>query len=423
MDESKFHFFVGIDWGRQEHEVAVINREKRKLGERTVPHSGRGLAKMCEWLVSLTDCPTGRVAVALERPDGAIVDTLLDKGFAVFSVNPKQLDRFRDRYSLAGAKDDRLDALVAANVLVTDMELLRRLETPGQQAVALRHWSRTLDELQKERRRIANRIDDQLWRYYPQMAELGCDATKQWWLELWHRIPTPSKARRIKEVTVGHILTKHKIRVHDAATILKALRQPALHVVDGATDAAVAALELLSARMTLLNAQHRRTKKELCAALELFEACIETKSESEKKEQSDVAILLSLPGIGEIVLAALLSEAPEAFRKRDYHKLRCLCGSAPVTRRTGKRGKKYNGPVLMRRACNPRLRNALHHWTRMAMQKDPWSKEFYRRLRSRGCGHNRALRGLGDRLLNVACAMLRDGTMYDPSKKLARAGI
>jgi transposase len=117
-----------------------------------------------------------------------------------------------------------------------------------------------------------------------------------------------------------------------------------------------------------------------------------------------------LPGVGRIVLATLLAEAWEPLRRRDYHALRNLCGVAPVTRRSGK-----TNIVLRRRACHPRLANAVYHWARVAVQNDRVSRAKYDALRDRGHGYARALRSVADRLLNVACAMLRDGTLFDPS--------
>src|SRR5215469_15984335 len=71
--------------------------------------------------------------------------------------------------------------------------------------------------------------------------------------------------------------------------------------------------------------------------------------------------------------------------------------------------------VTRRLACNPRLQNALYHWARVAVQHDPRSRAKYAALRLRGHGHAPALRSVGDRLLNVACAMLRNGTQFNPS--------
>jgi hypothetical protein len=70
--------------------------------------------------------------------------------------------------------------------------------------------------------------------------------------------------------------------------------------------------------------------------------------------------------------------------------------------------------VKRRHAANRRLRNAVWHWARVAIQRDPRSQAKYRDLRQRGHRHARALRGVGDRLLYVACAMLREGALYRP---------
>ncbi len=137
----------------------------------------------------------------------------------------------------------------------------------------------------------------------------------------------------------------------------------------------------------------------------------------QKVEQHDATILRSLPGVGRIVLATLLAEAHHAIQSRDYHALRNLCGVAPVTKRSGKACR-----VEMRKACSKRLRDAVYHWARVATQHDPRSCQRYKSARARGHSHGRALRGVADRLLGVACAMLENRTTYDPSRqKVAEA--
>ena len=88
----------------------MLDTLRAPLGERAVAHDGAALQTFTEWLTLLAGGEPARVAVALEVPRGAVVDTLLERGFHVFALNPKQLDRFRDRYTVAGAKDDRRDA-------------------------------------------------------------------------------------------------------------------------------------------------------------------------------------------------------------------------------------------------------------------------------------------------------------------------
>ena len=120
------------------------------MGERAFAHGGAGLAALCDWLVSIAG-EAGRVAVAIEVPHGPVVDALLDRGFAVHAINPKQLERLRDRVSLAGAKDDRRDVRVAAGGLRTDPHLFRPVEAGDPAVIALREWSHLAEELQQER--------------------------------------------------------------------------------------------------------------------------------------------------------------------------------------------------------------------------------------------------------------------------------
>src|ERR1700693_6484703 len=104
------------------------------------------------------------VAVAVEVPHGPVVDVLLDRGFVVYAINPKQLDRLRDRFSVAGAKDDRRDAYVLGDGLRTDQHLFRHVQVGDPRLIELRAWSRLTEELREERVRLSNRVHQELWR-------------------------------------------------------------------------------------------------------------------------------------------------------------------------------------------------------------------------------------------------------------------
>ena len=113
--------------------------------------------------------------------------------------------------------------------------------------------------------------------------------------------------------------------------------------------------------------------------------------------------------MGTVTLAALLTEAAGPIARRDHAALRTLSGVAPVTKRSGK-----TCVVTMRYAAQARLRQAVFHWARVAVLNDPKSRGRYEALRARGHSYGRALRGVADRLLEVACAMLRRRTPFDP---------
>jgi transposase len=239
------------------------------------------------------------------------------------------------------------------------------------------------------------------------MLAFDNDLGAQWLLDLWEIVPTPAKAVRIREATIAKVLKRHRIRRWDAAHILDMLRQPPVRVAAGTTEAASAHITTLIARVRLVNRQLKEAHRQLDT---LTARLIPSEVAPEQRKQHDVEILASLPGVGRIVLATLLAEAFDALQRRDYAALRSLTGVAPVTKRSGK-----SCIVVRRQACHDRLANAMYHWARVAVQHDPRSRSKYAALRSRGHSHGRALRSIADRLLAVACAMLKTGTTFNPS--------
>jgi transposase len=395
MTEETICWFAAVDWGSEKHQTCVLDAHGGVAGEREFRHSGAGLAELADWVQSITG-EASVVAIAVEVPHGPVVDVLLDRGFIVHSINPKQLDRLRDRFSVAGAKDDRRDAYVAADGLRTDRHLFRRLQVADPRIIELREWSRLAEELKQERVRLGNRLHHQLWRYYPQLLELTDDVAADWFLDLWAMAPTPAKGKQLRKATVERLLKRYRIRRIDAETVLRSLHQPAIKVAEGVAEAASVHIRSLIVRLHLVNREQRNAEHkldELCAAFE-------------GGEQDDVAILRSLPGIGRINLATLLAEASGPLSRRDYPALRTLSGVAPVTKRSGK-----SCIVVMRYAAHVRLRNTVYHWARVAIQHDPRSRSRYTALRQRGHSHGRALRGVAD---NVACVLLQRQTTFDP---------
>ena len=413
MAAETIAWFAGVDWGSERHQVCLVDAHGTVIGERDYPHSAVGLAELGDWILSISGTANA-VAVAIEVPHGPVVDALLDRGFLVYAINPKQLDRLRDRFSVAGAKDDRRDAHVSADGLRTDRHLFRRLQVADPRLVELRAWSRLAEELQEERVRLRNRAYQQLWRYYPQMLSLTDDLAATWLLELWERAPSPAKAAGLRKSTVERLLKQHRIRRVGADAVLRILRQPAIKVADGVVEAATIHMGSLVTRLRVVNRELKHAERkldELCGAIGEAGAAA-----ADCITQSDVVVLRSVPGIGKITLATLLAEASGPLSRRDHQALRTLSGVAPVTKRSGK-----SHVVTMRYAAHVRLRRAVYHWARVAAQHDHRSRARYAALRRRGHSHGRAIRGVADRLLALACVLLRRRALFDPGLSQAAA--
>ena len=100
----------GIDWARDDHAVSIVDDHGREIVRSTVEHNAAGLRE----LLVVLEC-AGVREVAIERPDGPVVDTLLDAGVTVVVISPNQVKNLRGRYGSAGNKGDRFNAFVLAD--------------------------------------------------------------------------------------------------------------------------------------------------------------------------------------------------------------------------------------------------------------------------------------------------------------------
>lgn len=409
MDE----IYIGIDWGSRVHAVCVLGGDGQRLLEQEVGHDGAMIREFISRVIKLVDGDVSRVVAGMEAPRGTMVEVLLDRGAQVFSISPRQLERFRDRYSLAGAKDDALDAYVLADTLRSDRKFYRRVQLLEPDLVRLRELSRTYDNLTQQAKALGNQVGDQLNRYYPQLFRLSDGwHEKKWLWTLFDKAPTPKRASTLRKSVVERVLKMHRIRRHTATEVLEQLRKEPLHVAPGVADAAAEQVATLLPILRMVHQQRLACSSQLA---QLITQASQPEDDDPEGSHRDAALLLSLPGIGVHNGAAMLAEAATALQDRDYQSLRKLCGVAPVSKRTG--GRAQRPLVNQRRACNPRLREATYHWARIATQCDPRSRAHYAALRSRGHSHGRALRGVADRLLKLLVSMLGSRALYDPGRR------
>lgn len=426
---------VGVDWGNGFHRVCHVDAAGNPAKQAKFLHTAGDIAKLIDWLHALSPQDRGRVHIGVETNRGTLVEALVLQGFCVFAINPKQTDRLRDRYSPSGAKDDRRDAFVLANAIRTDLHCFRQVELDSSEILLLREITRDLEQTKADLGISANRLWEQLHRYYAPLLLLCNGADEPWLWELLTHAPTPDRGRKLPRNTVRKVLRHHSIRRLTAEEVSETLKSEPLPVAPGVADISARTVGLLIARLQLLHSQRlqlERQQKELLAQLETASASdtlpppsadtpdpddsaaseAGAQQESAKPARpSDAAILRSLPGVGVVVSSALLSEAAGLLAERDLKGLRGMTGVAAVTRQSGK-----STQVMMRRSCSVRLRNAMHYWASVSIQCDAHMRAIYDRMRAAGKGYARALRGLGEHLLRILVAALRSGTLYDKAR-------
>lgn len=409
--ETEFRWFVGIDWGSEYHQVCVLDGNRHKVEERSIKHDGEGIGELMRWVGAMVAGEPATMAAALEVPHGPIVEALLACGIAVFSINPKQVDRFRDRYTVNGAKDDRRDAYVIAMSLVSDRQAFKRLTIESPFTLRVRELSRTLDDLDNERRRLTNQLRDLLIRYFPAILALCPAADEPWIWALLTVAPLPIKAKRLTSTRVQAILKKHRVRRLTATDVLDKLNRECLQVARASAAAIAEHVSILIPLIEAFDAQHRHVFKTLKAVAN------QVTTAAESKEERTVALMRSLPGIGVVVSTTLLGEAAAVLADCNGRAFRCYAGVAPITKQSGKSRR-----VCMRHGCNERIREACYHWARTSVQRDVNSRSHYRRLREAGHSHGRALRGVSDRLITVLMAVLRTGVPYSAQVRSGSVG-
>lgn len=335
---TSYELLVGIDWAMEKHQVCLLMPDGSVVIERAVEHQAQAIHTFIDALLRRVGGRAEGIAIGIEVPRGALVETFLERGLHVYTLNPKQLDRFRDRHTVAGAKDDRRDAYVLADALRTDLHKFRRVELDHPLVIQIRELSRADEDLREEFNRLSNRFREQLYRWAPHLLSLSPSADEPWFWELVERA-SASKTGRVRRTQVDKLLRRSRIRRLDTDQVLAVLHQEPLHIAPGAADAARAHIALLLPRLRIVREQRKSCAQQLEGLLEEYAA------DEESERPSVVEILYSLPGLGTAITATLLSEAAPP------HQGGRLCRFARARRaRTGHetQRKKHDRPHALR---------------------------------------------------------------------------
>lgn len=183
--------FVGIDWAQQAHEVCAVDAAGKIRHRATVEHSQDGLDQLVGHLGRWAT--EGELLVGIERPEGRLVDRILEAGYPILLVPTFAMKDLRRRYTIGGAKSDRGDSYVLADVARTDGHRLRRLEPLSEHTRALRAVVRTRDDLVDQRRALANQLRATLEAYWPGAGAIFADVDSEICLAFLERYPPRSR--------------------------------------------------------------------------------------------------------------------------------------------------------------------------------------------------------------------------------------
>jgi transposase len=389
-------YFVGLDWASTEHAVCVINEHAQIIWRTTIPHTATGLAELRARLTRLA--PPATLCVAVERPSGLLIDSLVDGGFIVVPVHPNALKASRARYAAAQGKSDAGDAFILADLLRTDGHRFPPLQPLSDDTRALRALVRTRDDLVAQRVALANQLRALLESFWPGAAQIFADVDSPIALAFLARYPTPQSAHRLGEKRLAAFLAAHHYAGRRSADELLARLQQAPLVPCGEAEQ--------DARGTLVRALVAVIEP-LVRQLQHLHSAIEHAVAT----HADGPILMSFPRAGRINAAQILSELGDDRRRfTSYEHLAAEAGVAPVTQASGK-----HRAVTFRWACNKRLRRALTTFADNSRHTSAWAAQVYQRARTRGCDHPHATRILARAWLRVLWRCWQDHLPYDPT--------
>ena len=389
--------FIGIDWASERHAVCVLDQAGTRVTAFQIPHTADGFTQLISRLRRLGQ-PAG-LPVAIERPDGRLVDRLLEAGHPVVPVTPNAIKAWRDAEVLSGAKTDAGDAMVIAEYLRLRRHRLRALAPFSPQTRALRAVVRSRGDLVEARVAATNQLAATLDAFWPGAVAVFADVESEIALAFLARYPTPASAARLGEQRMAAFCAKHGYSGRRSAAELLGRLRAAPEGLAGTVevaarrDAVLAFVRVLRA----LNASIKDLDRSVAAHL---------------GEHPDAEVFTSLPRSGQTNAAQVLAEWGDCRPAYDHpDAVAALAGAAPVTKQSGK-----HAAVHFRWACNKRFRAAITIFADNSRHASPWAAKVYAGALARGHDHPHAIRILARAWIRVIWRCWQDGVPYDPAE-------
>ena len=391
--------YAGVDWASEKHDVLVQNEGGEELLAASFAHDEQGLRSLCRQLVRLKV-----QLVAIERPDGLLVERMLDAGLRLMALHPNQVAAARPRFRAAGGKSDRFDAFVLCELARTDHHRFRVLEPDSDQTKALRALTRAREDLVQTKVALTHQLRAELERFWPGPVGLFKDLDSLISLAFLERYPSPVDADSLGEKRLGAFLAREGYSGRQKPAQLLAKLRAAPVSRPGQAEMTTRRQIVLALVTTLrpLVAQIKQLERQIAIAV---------------REHPDGEIFLSLFKDPRSVICAaeLLAEIGDCrgrYPTRDA--LAGDAGQAAVAKESGKRK-----VACFRWACNKRLRDAFDTLADSTRHWHPWAHDLYASAHARGHDHPRAIRTLGRAWSRVVWQCWQTRTPYDPARHRA----
>jgi len=394
-------YYLGVDWADEFHQVWVSDPGGKKVVEMRVEQHPAGMSEFGRWLRERR-AEGIELWASIEKPHGFIVDFLLDHGVVIYPINPKALDRARDRFRMSQSKSDSFDAYVLAEFVRTDHAHLRALQPNSEQAQELKMLTRDHHRLVRQKTRLLNQIEVTLKEYYPRPLEVFSDLESKIALDFLVQYPTPQALSELSRRNWNRFAKRqHHLGEARCKELWEKLSQPQLAIPEHVIRAKAQLLAVLVVQLKIL-----------VQAVESYSQRVQRFFAS----MPAAKLVKTLPGgKSGTTVPMLWAELGDAkSRWESFKHLQAEAGGVPVTKASGK-----SRVVHFRFACNKLLRYASYWMSFNSLNRCEWANKYYRDQRTKGHSHHQALRALGAKWLKIIFVMWRDQVPYDENYHLA----
>ena len=395
--------YVGIDWADDHHDVCLTDDSAKTLAQFQISHTAEGFNTLHKAIAPHQADPQ-QVAVALETSRGLLVHDLLRQGYQVYAINPKAVNRYKDRHVLSRAKSDRVDALSMAHLLRTDRHCFKPLAPLPEDYRLLDRLCADLRKIIDDKVRVSNQLTAVLKEYYPQALGLFASFDSRIALAFLAAFADPHSLRALKKSRfIAFFKRQRYTHPERVESMWRQAQVPAPEADPVVVRAGRLRLLALVDQLQALRRHQAQYEQEIQAILD---------------QLPESKILPTLPGVNKRLapeLAAALgpNQPDQPKRFESAQELSALAGCVPITRASGKWQS-----VTVRRACVKSLRRTFYNWAQASLLTSQWARAYYDYRKAQQHRHSTILRGLGSKWAKILYALWANGEVYNETRHI-----
>lgn len=393
--------YIGIDWSEKKHDVSFINEAGEVQQVLQIGHSLEGFGQLDQGRQRL-NVAANECVVGIETSHNVLIDYLVEQGYSrIYILPPNAVKSAQGRYRQSGAKSDRSDARLIADILRVDREKYHAWLPDSELTRQIRAMVSLVDYLTRQVWQTGNRLRAALLRYYPAALEIFSTLDSPISLDWIQSYPTPAAAEGVNfEGFIAFAKSHHHPQPKKLAMCFARLQQPRPSAASAVTAVYAQEASLLAGIM--LQQVQRRVSllKDL---------------QQKYRQHPDYAIYHSLPAAGEYLEPALLAKlGDDRQRFPSPETLQAVAGTCPVTKQSGK-----SRQVTFRYACDHEFRQIMQQWAKLSIQVSPWAAMYYQAARPHAGSENEAYRKLANRWLEILWKLWQSKQPYDEARHLS----